>query len=245
MAFEELVQPLVLKSDTFIIDEPLSEPLYLDIQNYNYYLKLLSVQFSNVVPNVVETLYVQNGSDPQQEIVKKGIWTIENLMDAYNALVPSCGTLSLYQNKLELKNTTEAILSLTSNFLTGKIGGFSQSQLNNLDPGDSVVADNAVVIQDFNYFILTSQIFSGNTLIKRPGQNSLSNTSALYAFTSAIPAYDTWEWTAMMPMLYQIKTENIQELKFEMKDGNDNSLSDIMGPTDFSVQGQIVRMRKI
>lgn len=245
MTYEELVKPFILRSNTFLIEEQLSEPLYLDIQNYNYYLKLLSVQFSNVVPNVFENLYVKNGSSPQQLVVIPGIWTISQIIDFYNALSPGAGKLELLGNRLKLTNDTGSTMTLTGNLLTNPICGFSAAQLVNIANGAEVIANNVVVIQEYNFFILSSPNFEGNTLVKREGQSSLGNTSGLYAFTSAIPAYDTWEWTAMMPMLFQIKTDNIQNLTFELKDGLDRTITQILGQSDFSVQGQIVRQRKL
>lgn len=245
MTYEELVKPFILRSNTFLIEEQLSEPLYLDIQNYNYYLKLLSVQFSNVVPNVFENLYVKNGSSPQQLVVIPGIWTISQIIDFYNALNPGAGKLELLGNRLKLTNNTGSTMTLTGNLLTNPICGFTATQLTGIANGAEVIATNVVVIQEYNFFILSSPNFEGNTLVKREGQSSLGNTSGLYAFTSAIPAYDTWEWTAMMPMLFQIKTDNIQNLTFELKDGLDRTITQILGQSDFSVQGQIVRQRKL
>lgn len=244
-SYEELVQPFILRSDNFLIEEQLAQPLYLDIQQYNYYLKLLSVQFSNVVPNVNENLYVKNGSSPEQLVVIPGIWTIAQIIDFYNGLTPGAGTLELLGNRLKLTNDTGSTMTLTGNLLTNPICGFNATQLVNIANGATVIAQNVVVIQEYNFFILSSPNFQGNTLVKRSGQSSLGNTSGLYAFTSAIPAYETWEWTAMMPMLFEIKTDNLQNLTFELKDGLDRSITTILGPSDFSVQGQIIRTKKI
>ena len=83
---EEIITSFVLSSNTFKIHQMLPTPLYMNIQNYNYYLKLLQIQFSNVVPNVDKPLYVQNGGNPPQLVCDIGVYTLETLITKYNAL---------------------------------------------------------------------------------------------------------------------------------------------------------------
>ena len=220
----------------------LPTPLYMNIQNYNYYLKLLQIQFSNVVPNVDKPLYVQNGGNPPQLVCDIGVYTLETLITKYNAL--NLGKLTYDDNsgKLTLKNDTPNTLALTSSFLTSNICGFTATQIASILNGAEVRAQNVVVIQDYNYFMLSSPNFQGNTYVSKDlASDSLKITNCLYAFSSAIAPFQFKTWTAIMPMLFSIQQDNLQYIDFELRDGLDREIKVLMGPSDFSVSCQIVR----
>lgn len=243
---EEITAPFILRSNTFKIHYMLSAPLYLNTQNYNYYLKLLAVSFSNVVPNVEQPLYVQDGANPAVLVCDVGVYTLEKLISKYNAL--NFGKLSYDENtgKLTLENDTGNTLALVSSFLTSNICGFTASQISTILNGASVIAQNVVVIQDYNYFMLSSPNFQGNTYIpSATDSNTLKLTNCLYAFSSALAPFQLKTWTAIMPMLFSLQQDNLQYIDFELKDGNDNEIKQLMGPSDFAVSCQIVRCRKI
>lgn len=248
MSQEEIITSFVLSSDTFKINKMLPTPIYLNIQNYNYYLKLLQIQFSNVVPNVEQPLYVKDGANPAVMVCDVGVYTLETLISKYNAL--SLGELSYDDNtgKLSLKNNTGYTLFLTSSFLTSNICGFTAAQISTILNGQTVVAQKVVVIQDYNYFMLSSPNFQGNTYTTKSldaNDSSLKITNCLYAFSSAIPPFKFKTWTAIMPMLFKIEQDNIQYIQFEIRDGLDRAINVLMGPSDFSVSCQIVRTKKI
>lgn len=243
---EEIIAPFVLSSNTFKIHQMLPTPLYLNSQNYNYYLKLLQIQFSNVVPNVQQALYVQNGANTPVLVCDVGVYTLETLITKYNAL--GYGKLTYDDNtgKLNLKNDTGNTLNLTSSFLTSSICGFTAGQISAILSGATVIAQNVVVIQDYNYFMLSSPNFQGNTYVSKSlDSDSLKITNCLYAFSSAIAPFQFKTWTAIMPMLFSIQQDNIQYIDFELRDGLDREISVLMGPSDFSVSCQIVRCKKI
>jgi hypothetical protein len=243
---EEIITQFVLSSNTFKIHQMLPTPLYMNSQNYNYYLKLLQIQFSNVVPNVEQPLYVQNGVNSPQLVVDIGVYTLETLISKYNAL--SLGKLSYDDNtgKLTLNNDTGNTLNLVSSFLTSNICGFSAAQIINIANGASVLAQKVVVIQDYNYFMLSSPNFQGNTYVSKSlNSDNLKITNCLYAFSSAIAPFQFKTWTAIMPMLFSIQQDNLQYIDFEIRDGLDREIKTLMGPSDFSVSCQIVRCRKI
>lgn len=224
----------------------LPTPLYLNSQNYNYYLKLLQIQFSNVVPNVDKPLYVKNGASPEQLVCDVGVYTLETLISKYNALGVGKLTYDDNSGKLTLKNDTGNTLALVSSFLTSNICGFTAAQIASIANDAEVRAQNVVVIQDYNYFMLSSPNFQGNTYVSKSlDSDSLKITNCLYAFSSAIAPFQFKTWTAIMPMLFSIQQDNLQYIDFELRDGLDREISVLMGPSDFSVSCQIVRCRKM
>ena len=139
---KEVISQFIMTSHDFKIHQSFNSPIYMDKNKYEYYIRLLQVQFSNVVPNVSENQYVEG-----QLICEPGIYSIEDLMAKYNAL--TYGKLSLNNNngKLILTNDTGAALIITtSNFLSSNICNFTLPI--NLNIGQSITANKVVKIQD-------------------------------------------------------------------------------------------------
>ena len=78
---KEVISQFIMTSHDFKIHQSFNSPIYMDKNKYEYYIRLLQVQFSNVVPNVSEKQYVEG-----QLICEPGIYSIEDLMTKYNAL---------------------------------------------------------------------------------------------------------------------------------------------------------------
>ena len=58
---EEVINAFIMTAKDFHVHQTFNQPIMLDTQRYNYFLRLLQVQFSNVVPNVEYDLYVKVG----------------------------------------------------------------------------------------------------------------------------------------------------------------------------------------
>lgn len=242
---EELVQPFNIESDTFYAKKVLQQPINLDIMNYKYYIKLLQVQFSNVVPNVKSKLYVKNGLSPEVMVVDIGIYDISQLCDAYNAL--GLGKLEYLTSngKCKLTNDTGSTINLVSSFLTNEVIGFDATQIAAVADGASVIANHVVVIQDFNYFILTSDNIIGNTLTAKANSNTFQITNTLWTFSSALQPLQFKTWTAIMPILFPFEAQSLQYITFELRDGNGNVLDTLLAQSDFHIDCQLVKVKKI
>jgi hypothetical protein len=244
-SFEEVIQPFYMDSDTFYAKKVCQTPIPLDIVNYNYYIKLLQVQFSNVVPNITNDLYVKDGANTAQLVVGPGIYEITNLCDAYNAL--GLGKLEFISNtgKCKLTNDTLATLSLVSDFLTSDRIGFDAAQIASLAPGDSVVANHVVSIQDYNYFVLTSDNIIGHSMTGKATQDIFEITNTLWTFSSAMAPMKFKTWTAIMPILFRVDAPALQYISFEIRDGNGNKITQQVAKSDFHIDCQLVRQRKL
>lgn len=252
MTFEEIITTFDLKSDDFNISLMLPQALAFDIQNYNYYLKLLQVQFVNVVPNVQNDLYINvGGSDIL--IVPKGIYDINQLIEAYNTISANnaYGELKLnsFTGKVTLTNTSGGTLSFTNlgdrDFLTNKVIGFDASQLTSIPNAAITTANNVVLIQDFNYFVLSSQNIIGNTYTGNSNASQMKIQNILYTYSSAIKPFKMKTWTAIMPVLFKIETSTFEYISFQIRTGNGEEINDLMDVSGFHIFCQIVRQKKI
>lgn len=234
---KEVISQFIMTSHDFKIHQSFNTPIYMDKLKYEYYIRLLQVQFSNVVPNVSENQYVEG-----QLICEPGIYSIEDLMTKYNAL--TYGNLSLNNNngKLILTNDTGAALTITtSNFLSSSICNFTLPI--NLNVGQSITANKVVKIQEYNYFVLNSGNISGYTytsLAKTPFQSCTS----IWPFSSAMNPFQFKTWTAVQPIEFNLDGNMLNYLDFEIKDAFGREIKVLLGESDFMVTCQIIRAPK-
>lgn len=235
---KEVISQFIMTSHDFKIHQSFNSPIYMDKNRYNYYIRLLQVQFSNVVPNVDSNQYVEG-----QLICEPGIYNIDDLMSRYNTL--SYGKLTLNNNtgRLILTNDTGSTLTITSsNFLSSYICNFTLPiTLNN---NQSITANAIVKIQEYNYFVLNSGNISGYTytsLDKAPFQSCTS----IWPFSSAMNPFQFKTWTAVQPIEFTLDGQMLNYLDFEIKDAFGRDIKVLLGESDFMITCQIVKALKV
>lgn len=142
-------------NNTFKIELPLSQSLRLDQQHYYYYLKMLSVEYSLVDPNlfdgVNDTVIFRIENSITSSYINigytfsEGLYDLADLVDIFNDLFLVAGTdtyyckllYNQYTGKLSLKadldvlttagyDTIKFTLSRDQNFIQNQILGFTQ-----------------------------------------------------------------------------------------------------------------------
>lgn len=245
----EVVNQFIMESKTYKVHQMFSMPIQMDTQNYNYYLRLLTVQFSNMVPNVPEKegVYV-NGADV--DVVEMGMWSLEQMMDKWNTL--NIGTLSIDENTglISLINEGHTYLRYDEptygrNILVDYFG-FSANQFPvQLGHNGKITARETGNISTYNYFILSSSNISGYTYIARNNSGSFQPSSCIYAFSSAIDAFKFKSWTAVQPVQFKLEGDKLNYLNFELRTGLDEEIKYQLGQSDFMVACQLVKEKKI
>ena len=234
---KEVLSQFIMTSHDFKIHQSFNSPIYMDKTRYNYYIRLLQVQFSNVVPNVDTNQYVEG-----QLICEPGIYSIDDLITKYNAL--TYGKLSLNNNngKLILTNDTGSTLTITSsNFLTSSICNFTLPITLNVN--DTITANKSVKIQEYNYFVLNSGNISGYTytsLDKSPFQSC----TTIWPFSSAMNPFAFKTWTAVQPIEFNLDGNLLNYLDFEIKDAFGREIKTLLAESDFMITCQIIRASK-
>ena len=142
-------------NNTFKISMPLSQSLRLDQQHYHYYLKMLSVEYSLVDPNLFDGVNdtvifrIENSVTSSYLNISytfsEGLYDLADLVDIFNDLFLVAGTetyyckmlYNQYTGKLSLKadlgvlttagyDTIKFTLSRDQNFMQNQILGFTQ-----------------------------------------------------------------------------------------------------------------------
>lgn len=236
---QNILTQIIMSSKTFKCYQIFPNPLKLDIANYDYSLKILTVQFSNVIPNVNETLYVEN-----DVVIGPGIYEIDDIVAAYNNL-SVYGALSVNYNtgKMLLKNNTGAVLTInSSSFLSNKICGMFNLPIT-LNQNEQIESTTSPVIQDFNYFVLTSPNVNGYTQTSKDGQGFTPNNT-LWPFSSAIAPFKFKTWTSLQPVEFKIDGDTLNYMEFELKTADGLSITNQLADSDFMVCAQIVQYAK-
>lgn len=245
----EVVNQFIMESKTYKLHQMFSMPIHMDTQNYNYYLRLLTVQFSNMVPNVPEKEGISvNGADV--DVVEMGMWSLEQMMEKWNTL--NIGTLSMDENTGLITLTNEGTGYLLfdeptygRNILVDYLG-FDISQFPvSLGAGGSILAKTTGNVSTYNYFILSSSNISGYTYIARNNSGSFQPSSCIYAFSSAIDAFKFKSWTAVQPVQFKLEGDKLNYLDFELRTGLDEEIKHQLGQSDFMVACQLVKEKKI
>ena len=109
---EEVINAFIMTAKDFHVHQTFNQPIMLDTQRYNYFLRLLQVQFSNVVPNVEYDLYVKVGG-VETKVVSKGVYEIEELINAFNALGVGKMALDANVGKITITNDTLSPITFT------------------------------------------------------------------------------------------------------------------------------------
>lgn len=245
---EEVINAFIMTAKDFHVHQTFNQPIMLDTQRFNYFLRVLQVQFSNVVPNVEYDLYVNVGG-VEKLVVSKGVYEINELIDAFNAL--NVGKMSLNNNtgKIEIINDTLSSITFTQSanhdFLSSEMIGFTSSQYPiTLNANESITATNNVKIQSFNYFVLSSGNINGITYTSID-ENNIKPSNILYPFSSALKPFQFKTWTAILPVEFKLYSNVINYLDFELKDAYDRPLNNLMADSDFMIYCQIVKQRKM
>lgn len=232
---------LCLDSSSSKIDCTFVQPIHLNLQRYRYFLKLLSVSFSNVFSNITENQEVDG-----IVFATPGIYDITDLIAAYNQGA-NAGKLGLNTNtgRLFIENDSGSAITITSsNFLQSDLGGNFVLPVT-LAPNQVIYSTSVPIIQTYNYFILTSQSIHNNAYINSKNPNVMSPSNVLYSFSSAMKPFKYKTWVSVEPVEFELKQNILNKIDFELRTGNDTSLDQLaVGDTDFNVHCQIIQIEK-
>lgn len=227
---------------SFTINALFQNPLYLDQTNYRYFLKLLNVAFSNVIPNITEDQSMNNTI-----FATAGIYEISDLIKAFNNAFQGLEmSINANTGKIEIKNNDANDYTINSGTLTSEVYGFDFTYPVVIEAGSSIQASHVVKISTSNFFNLTSSTFGASSFDQTEDNGILIPTNTLYSFSSAMGAFQFKNWTAVEEVSYPLTMDILQSVNFELTDENGKELQTIPGAsTDFKIIARIVRQKRI
>lgn len=259
---------LVLASDTYEINSYFREPLKFDQQHYDYYLNLLNVRFSNVVPNITKnySFSFKIGNNDIQTINNLwpiGIYELTDLVDLFN----NNTTLKNYMSLKINNNTGKITLSCNNNtsiplggggLLENEIFGYvlrtdeqhydSVNKQWNISAGGIVQGNKVPLISKFNYFLLCSDALQPCSYITDAKNATLDTTTTIYSFSSAMNAFEYKDFTNVSErgLSFKLGMDYLQAIDFKLKGSDGSTLQLIEGAiSDFNICCNIIKVKKI
>ena len=259
---------LVLASDTYEISSYFREPLKFDQQNYDYYLNLLNVRFSNVVPNITKnysfSFKIEGGElTTVNNLWPSGIYELTDLVDLFNKNKDINGKMSLRMN-----NNTGKIKLICDNNIYIPLGGgglleteifgyvlrtddqhYDSNTQSWYIPAGKVVDGNKVpLISKFNYFLLCSDALQPCSYITDAKSSTLDTTTTIYSFSSAMNAFEYKDFTNVSErgLSFKLGMDYLQAIDFKLKGSDGSNLQLIEGAvSDFNICCNIIKVKKI
>ena len=260
---------LVLASDTYEINSYFREPLKFDQQNYDYYLNLLNVRFSNVVPNITKNysfsfkINIEGSLQTIDSLWPSGIYELTDLVDLFNKNKDINGKMTLKMNN----NTGKIKLTCDNNIyiplgggglLESEIFGFvlrtddqhydSNTQSWYIPAGLSVDGIKVPLISKFNYFLLCSDALQPCSYITDAKSSTLDTTTTIYSFSSAMNAFEYKDFTNVSErgLSFKLGMDYLQAIDFKLKGSDGSNLQLIEGSvSDFNICCNIIKVKKI
>ena len=259
---------LVLASDTYEISSYFREPLKFDQQNYDYYLNLLNVRFSNVVPNITKnysfSFKIRDGElITVNNLWSSGIYELTDLVDLFNKneAIKTYMTLSMNNNtgkiKLTCNNNTYIPLGGGGLLETEIFGYVLRTDDQHYDlttqswyiPAGKFVDGNKVpLISKFNYFLLCSDALQPCSYITDAKSSTLDTTTTIYSFSSAMNAFEYKDFTNVSErgLSFKLGMDYLQTIDFKLKGSDGSNLQLIEGSvSDFNICCNIIKVKKI
>lgn len=235
------VSNITFKSDTYEGAQEYSPPLQFDNNNYNYFLKLLNVRFSNNIANVVNDLkLIVDGSEVLT--IQAGLYEIEDIVKLANAN-QSLAEFALNETNghMTIKNITAATHTYSGSLISSiQFGKFTSIQITQ---GQVKESPNMCQVSDFNFLKLCSNIISPNSYETRNDKLIITNT--LYTFAATIGKFAHKDFMAFQDIAFPLNMDSLQRIDFELLDEHGNQLQLINGAnSDFNIQAVIVKTRK-
>ena len=243
---EDIVYTFAITSNTYSTNHILSTPINLVQTNFDYYLRLNTISFSKVSPNVLtnKTLKVKN----QTYIIKPGLYdeaTNNKLTLEYNTATGKAFIKNRIGEGLEpwsIVVDDDSILSKATGILNFNNGSYffigNQTEF--------VEADQQVRIEDYNNYWLSCNLINACSYQLDPDKDVLHLGTVLCVLPSNAEPYEFKNFFSPQVLDYKISAPIIDRIAFRITKEYFKELPILEGSeTDLSICVQLIRKRKV
>lgn len=239
------VSNITFKSNTYEGEQEYNPPLKFDNNNYQYFIKILNVRFSNNVANVSQALELVNNDGLTIATVQPGIYEINDLIKLVNEQTTGIVEFKIneFNGKMIAKNLMLDDLYLKGSLFNSiQFGKFENNT--HFNPDQSIESPEVCSVSDSNYFKLCSNII-GPSSYETSRDGRLVTTNTLYTFAATIAKFGHKDFCAFQDIAYPLNMDQLQNIDFELLDEHGNTLKLLPGATsDFNIQAVIVKSPK-
>lgn len=252
---EDIVYTFAITSSTYKSDHILSTPINLDQNRFDYYLRLNTISFSKVSPNITtqKTLKVDNNVI----VIEPGLYDFDSIKKIFDsACSPSDITLEYnYANgKAFIKNSAVSELDITRITIdddsilskaTGILNFPNGNYIFNLGR-PNLEADGQIKIEDYNNYWLSSNLINACSYQLDENRDVLHLGTVLCVLPSNADPYEFKNFFSPQVLDYKISAPVIDRISFQLTKEYFREL--ILLPnseTDLSICAQLIRKSKV
>ena len=252
---EDIVYTFAITSITYSTNHILSTPINLNQSSFDYYLRLNTISFSKVSPNVLtdKTLKIKN----QTYIIKPGLYDFDALKAIFDEATNNKLTLeyNTATGKAFIKNRIgeglepwsvvvddDSILSKSTGILN--FNNDTYFFIGNQTP--FVEADQQVKIENYNNYWLSCNLVNACSYQLDENQDVLHLGIVLCVLPSNAEPYEFKNFFSPQVLDYKISAPVIDRIAFRITKEYFRELPILEGSeTDLSICVQLIRKRKV
>ena len=252
---EDIVYTFAITSNTYSTNHILSTPINLNQSSFDYYLRLNTISFSKVSPNVLtdKTLKIKNNT----YVVKPGLYDFDSLKAIFDEATNNKLTLeyNTATGKAFIKNRIgeglepwavivddDSILSKTTGILNFNNGTYFFIG----DQTPFIEADKQVRIEDYNNYWLSCNLINACSYQLDENQDVLHLGIVLCVLPSNAEPYEFKNFFSPQVLDYKISAPVIDRISFRITKEYFKELPMLEGSeTDLSICVQLIRKRKV
>ena len=252
---EDIVYTFAITSNTYSTNHISSAPINLNQSSFDYYLRLNTISFSKVSPNVLtnKTLKIKN----QTYIIKPGLYDFDALKAIFDEATTGKLTLEYNQatGKAFIKNRIGeglepwAVIIDDDSILSKATGILNFNNVSKLFIGNEppyLEADQQVRIEDYNNYWLSSNIINSCSYQLDEHKNVLHLGTLLCVLPSNADPYEFKNFFSPQVLDYKISAPVIDRIAFRITKEYFKELPILEGSeTDLSICVQLIRKRKV
>ena len=251
---EDIVYTFAITSSTYTTNHILSTPINLDQTRFDYYLRLNTISFSKVCPNITtqKTLKIDN----QTYVIEPGLYDFNSLKSIFdNACKPSLSLEYNYANgRAFIKNSCVSELDIIhviiddDSILSEAVGILNFPNGNHVfnSRRGNLEANSQIKIEDYNNYWLSSNLINACSYQLDEHQDVLHLGTLLCVLPSNAEPYEFKNFFSPQVLDYKISAPVIDRISFQITKEYFKPLIILSNSeTDLSICAQLIRKPKV
>lgn len=251
---EDVLYTFAITSKTYTTNNILSTPINLDQNKYDYYLRLNTMSFSKVSPNItsVKTLKIDNNTYN----FEPGLYDFDDIKDVFDNLTNQKLTLefnnatgkAIIKNNITEVGDSYNLIIDDDSILSKKTGIINFNNMNQVFTSavPSIKSDEIVRIEDYNNYWVSSNLINACSYQLDEKMDVLHLGTLLCVLPSNAEPYEFKNFFSPQVLDYKISANVIDRICFNITKEYFKELPLLEdSETDLSICVQLIRKTKV
>lgn len=250
---EDIIYTFAITSKTYSTNNILSTPIVLEQNKYDYYLRLNTMSFSKVSPNITSIKSLKIDNDTYN--FEPGLYDFDDIKNVFDTLTNNKLTLefnnatgkAIIKNNIQQQGVTCNLIIDDNSILSKKTGILNFNNITRLFDVNvpSIKADEIVKIEDYNNYWVSSNLINACSYQLDENMDVLHLGTVLCVLPSNAKPYEFKNFFSPQVLDYKISANVIDRICFSITKEYFKELPLLEGSeTDLSICVQLVRKTK-